>query len=103
MHVAYWIVPWELRKGRSHNLVRQSFRLVIRAFRHSRLNLFAVETFRLSLQYFLLLFTLVPELQTNQADDRIGQRDEQNYQQHRDEDRHRSPIYPFHLERMELN
>src|SRR5215468_5140257 len=101
--VAYRIVPGQLRKGRPHNLFRQAPRLEVRALSHRGLNLLAVEPFRLGLQYLLLLFALISELQPNQPDDRVRQRDEEDYQQHRDEDRHRPPIYPFQLERVELN
>src|SRR5262245_58476356 len=93
----------QLRVSRSYNLIRQTVRLEIGAFRHRGPYLVALQAFSLRLQYLLLLLAQVTKFETDQPNHRVGQGDEQDYQQHRDEDRHRPPIYPLHLKRAQLD
>src|SRR5215475_9451376 len=85
-------MSWQLRVSRSYNLIRQPVRLVIGSFRHRGPYLVALQAFSLRLQYLLLLFAQVSKFETDQPNHRVGQSDEQDYQQHCDEDCHGVPI-----------
>src|SRR5215510_482808 len=93
----------QLRVSRSYNLIRQSVRLEIGAFLHRGPYLVALQAFCLRLQYLLLLFAQVTKFEPDQPNHRVGQGDEQDYQQNRYEDCHRPPIYPLHLKRAQLD
>jgi hypothetical protein len=96
-------VTGQLGLSRTDDLVRQPVRLVIGALRHRGLDLLALQPFSLGFQDLLLLFTEVAKFKADQSNDRVGEGNEEDDQQDRDEDGHGASIYPLQLKRVKLD